>query len=52
MNRGAWWAIVHWVTRDSRHNLAAKQQRGGNAAEGRDYFHFIKEETETQLNNL
>ena len=35
-----------------RHNLAAKQQRGGNAAEGRDYFHFIKEETETQLNNL
>ena len=35
-----------------RHNLATKQQRGGYAAEGRDYFHLIKEETETQLNNL
>ena len=41
-----------WGHKRLRHNLAAKQQTGGNAAEGRDYFHLTKEETETQLNNL
>ena len=26
MDRGAWWATVHWVMRESRHNLVTKQQ--------------------------
>ena len=26
MNRGAWWATVHGVTKRVRHNLATKQQ--------------------------
>ena len=52
MNRGAWWAIVHGVTRDLDITWQLNKQRGGNAAKGKDYFHLIMEETETQLNNL
>ena len=27
MDRGAWWAIVHGVAKDIRHNLVTKQQQ-------------------------
>ena len=27
MDRGAWWAVVHGVAKESRHNLVNKQQQ-------------------------
>ena len=30
MDRGAWWATVHRITKDLGHDLATKQQQSGS----------------------